>query len=173
MNNDTFSPPFEPSDDPALDQLLASAGRFAAPAGFEDHVIPAVRLPLPDWALKVRGFRQSLTGTARGRLTLLTMTLGMVTSLTFAATWAIGHLATISAGLGRLGRYGTTAWQDALRPLAVQAVFFPRMLLASLLPAGVSPGTVAVGAAVVVVVSALGLYRLAGPRAVRNYDASR
>jgi hypothetical protein len=160
--------PIDPIEDPALDELISSAGQVPPPADFEDRVIRSVQLPLPPWAHKLKRLRGSLVGTPLGRLGLAGMALGCVTSVTFVARWTGAHFSTVQDGFAWLGaNVGLATWQSTLR---LASNYFSAML--STIAPGIGPVPFTVGAGLVVLISAVGLYITAGPRAVRNrHDA--
>ena len=149
-------------EDPELDALFATAGRFPVKTGFEDRVLRVVALPLPDWAIKIRNLKNAVLHSRLGRVGLAGLGLAMVTAITLTANsvWSNRHL--VREWLG--------TWIDPS--------FSFRALLGSLvdsvagfLPAGIANRSFAFVAAGVVGISAVGLYITAGPPALRSRHA--
>ena len=149
-------------EDPELDALFATAGRFPVKTDFEDRVLRVVALPLPDWAIKVRNLKNAVLHSRIGRLGLAGLGIATVTAVTLTANWVwtSRHMVRewVAGWVGpswSLQTVASTMWESAL----------------SLLPAGLISRTSALIAAVVVGVSAVGLYITAGPPALRSRHA--
>ena len=165
---DDRNPPIEPAEDPALDALLASTGEFPTPPDFEHRVMRTVRLPLPDWALRVRSFKTALFHTRGGRAVVAVVSLGCVASVAATINFFRVNGQPVRESLGWLGRQvGIPTWRLSLRTLTSSFIDF----MTSLLPAGMTTRSFALLAGAVVTVSAVGLYITAGPPALRSRHA--
>ncbi|HEY2824694.1 MAG TPA: hypothetical protein VGI83_04045 [Gemmatimonadales bacterium] len=168
--SDDHNLPIDPAEDPALDALIATAGRFPTATAFEDRVIRVVALPLPDWAIKVWAFKTSLLGTTTGRVVLGGLALGSVTSLTMMVNWLRINGQPIGQSLAWIrSQLGVSDWQFSFRALADSLLG----LVSGLVPAGMSPRTFVAASAAVVTASAIGLYITAGPPALRSRHGAR
>jgi hypothetical protein len=151
-------------EDPEVDAMFASAGRFPTQTGFEDRVLRVVALPLPDWALKIRTLKSDLLQSRAGQVALAGLALGTVTSLTFLVRWVKVNGSAAGQWVGSW--VGAPSW-PSLRTLVASMMD----TIAGALPAGLATRTTALIGAAVVGVSAIGLYITAGPPAVRSRHA--
>jgi len=167
MTND-HNLPTDPVEDPELDALIATAGRFPAQTDFEHQVIRVVALPLPGWAVRVRTFKTAIIGSRAGKLALAGLGVGLVTSVTVIANWLRVNGQPVGDSMRWLGeRFGLATGRLSLRAAFDATVGF----LTSVLPASVTNPRFVGAALTVVAVSAVGLYVTAGPPALRSRHA--
>jgi len=165
---DDHNLPTDPVEDPELDALIATAGRFPIQTDFEHQVIREVALPLPGWALRVRTFKTAVLGSRTGKLALAGLGVGLVTSVTMIANWFRVNGQPVGDSVRWLGeRFGLASWRVSLR----EAIDATLGFVASFVPAGIANRMSVAVAVAVVAVSAVGLYVTAGPPALRSRHA--
>jgi hypothetical protein len=158
---DTPNLPLVPDDDPVVDRLLTGAGRFSPQRGFEDRVVSRVQVPLPRWLRSVRDHVRGLTTGVTGWALLATFSVATAAAWTTAAVFGVRFWGEIT-GAARI------TWREALglaREVANEALV-PAWNLARaevsawLASLGFDPATVVVGYGIVILVSAVALWRL-------------
>jgi sensor domain CHASE-containing protein len=159
--NDEPNVPLPMGNDPAVERWLDGLGRFNPRPGFEDRVVNQVRVPLPHW---LGGLRDRFRGLVSG---VTGWTLLATASLVTAAAWG----SMIAAGIRYRGvvtggvSFSLREVIDAARQGLTDYVLLPvwRALGAArdwLAASGLPVRGIAIGYAIVVLVSAIVVWRL-------------
>jgi len=153
--------PLVPDDDPVVDRLLGSAGRFSPQRGFEDRVVSRVRVPLPPLVRSLRDRVRGLTTGVTGWTVLATFSIATAAAWTTAAAFGVRFWGEITSAARitfreALGLAGEVV-SEALVPAWNIARAEVSAWLASL---GFDPATVVIGYGIVILVSAVALWRL-------------
>lgn len=153
--------PLMPDDDPAVDRLLSTAGRFSPQRGFEDRVISRVRVPLPRFVRGLRDRWHGLTSGVTGWTLLATFSIATAAAWTTAAVLGVRFWGEISAGAGIVWRDTLGLAREVFREGIVPGWAIAKAEVSAWLASlGLNPTMVVVGYGIVALVSAVALWRL-------------
>jgi hypothetical protein len=161
--------PLVPDDDPVVDRLLGSTGRFSPKQGFEDRVIHRVRVPLPHWLRSLRDRAVGLTSGVSGWTILATFSLATAAAWTTAVAvgarfW--GEISGVASGvLSEALGLAREVFNEGIAPGWELTKAEVSAWLASL---GLNPTMVVVGYGIVILVCAVALKFLTAEPARRR-----
>jgi hypothetical protein len=159
--NDELSVPQPMDDDPAVERRLDGLGRFDPRPGFEDRVVRQVRVPLPRW---LRGLRDRFRGLVSG---VTGWSLLATASLVTAAAWGsmiaagVRYRGAVTGGASfSLRELMGAAWQGAREYVLLPAWQTVNGWWDGLAASGLPVQGIAIGYGIVVLVSAIVVWRL-------------
>jgi hypothetical protein len=148
-------------EDPELDGTLRNLERFSPRQGFAERVVARVRVPLPAWARKLRGWFQATFSGVPGWTILATL------SLASAAAWGTALVAGMRYGNEITGGFSLASDEarDTVRRAALDFVVRPALDGLGALESwaaglGLPLRTLGMGYAVLALISTLALWRL-------------
>ena len=161
--------PLVPDDDPVVDRLLGSAGRFSPKRDFEDRVISRVRVPLPGWIRSLRDRATALTSGVSGWTILTAFSLATAAVWTTAVAAGVRFWGDISSGAGLVLREGLGLAREVINEGIVPGWELTRAEVSAWLASfGLNPTMVVVGYGIVILVCAVGLKLLTAEPARRR-----
>jgi len=161
--------PLIPDDDPVVDRVLGSVGRFSPKRGFEDRVISRVRVPLPAWLRSVRNRLHALTSGVSGWTILAAFSVATAAAWTSAVAVGVRFWGEISAGLSAVLQEGLGLAREVFDQGIVPGWALTKAEVSAWLASlGLDPTMVVVGYGIVTIVCVVGLKLLTAKPARRR-----
>jgi hypothetical protein len=153
--------PLVPDDDPVVDRLLGSAGRFSPQRGFEDRVVSRVQVPLPHWLRSLRDRVRGVTSGVTGWTVLATFSIATAAAWTTAAAFGVQFWGEITGAARVTLREVLGLTGEVVNEAVVPAWNIARAEVSAWLASlGFDPATVVIGYGIVILVCAVALWRL-------------
>jgi hypothetical protein len=161
--------PLVPDDDPVVDRLLGSAGRFSPKRGFEDRVVSRVRVPIPRWLRTIRDALNARMSGVSGWTILATFSLATAAAWTTAAAAGVRYWGEISGAASLVWREALSLAGEVFREGIVPGWELTKAEVSAWLASlGLDPTMTVVGYGIIALVCAVGLKLLTAEPARRR-----